>query len=374
MTERTGFYYIELQELVKGQPFAGMAAGVFVDMGGRTVELSADDIQLFVDNTNALIVEYQGRGMPGLPIDARKHDKGDAAGWLTGAAVGSVTSSAMEVIPIVNVTAEWTSLGVELLAGRLMTNFSPTIDLDNKVIRGGSLTNWPATVDAKGVPLFAAVELAQGMYGMEAVTMANEPTQGTLFEDKRGHNIMTTELTNEQLEEMVNSRVEAQLAELNASLPASLAEALGATGDVTNITELAELIRNQEQVRWQAQLAEMRRGTQYAELATRLTGGTPDQPRGIPAQADALRDELLKLTPEQATFWSGLLEATVKSGLTEFSEIGHSARGNVKRAVPDYAVRSLKASIAAGNAPELFFEMAGLGSAADYDLSPYEEI
>jgi len=87
-----------------------------------------------------------------------------------------------------------------------------------------------------------------------------------------------------------------------------------------------------------------------------------------------LRDELLKLTQEQATFWSGLLEATVKSGLTEFSEIGHSARGNVKRAVPDYAVRSLKASIAAGNAPELFFEMAGLGSAADYDLSPYEEI
>ena len=104
---------------------------------------------------------------------------------------------------------------------------------------------------------------------------------------------MGIELTQEQLDKLVSARVKAQLAELNQQLPAQLAEALGVQADaqVSNIAELAEIIRKQEQARWQQQLAEMQRANEYAELAASLTGGTSAAPRGIPAQADELRDQ-----------------------------------------------------------------------------------
>lgn len=362
--EQSGFYFIELAELVKGQPFAGMVAGSFVDMNGRDVELAAADIAEFAANTNALIAGYKERGMPGLPIDARRHDKGDAAGWIVLAEAGELPNGT----PAVRITAEWTALGVELISGRIMTNFSPTIDLGGKAIRGGSLTNWPASLDERGVPLFAAVELAQGIHAYIA------PRQGVLPID-RSEGKMTIELTNEQLEEMVTARVTAQLAELNQQLPAQLAEALGVKADaqIANIAELAEIIKAQEQRRWQNALAEMQRQNEYTELAASLTGGVADAPRGIPAQADELRDHLLKLTPEEATFWIDLLGNIQRAGLTEFAEAGHGKRVSVKRAVPEYAVRSLKAALAAGTDAEMFFSVAGLGSAAEYDLSPYEE-
>ena len=249
-----GFLFVELAALVKGQPFTGMAAGRFVDMHGREVELGAGDIQTFVDNTNALIASFKERGMPGLPIDARRHDKGDAAGWIISAEAGALADGT----PVVNLSAEWTTVGADLLRERVMTNFSPTIDLERKAIRGGSLTNWPATVDARGAPLFAAVELSEGVYGLRHVW---QPALS--FQESRA---MAIEVTNEQLEDMVTARVKAQLAELNQQLPAQLAEALGVQADaqVNNIAELAEVIRKQEQARWQQQLAELQRANEYA--------------------------------------------------------------------------------------------------------------
>lgn len=361
--ELTGFYYVELQELTRGKPFAGMAAGSFVDMSGRHVELGAVDMAAFVENTNAFIAEFKGRGMPGLPIDARRHDKGDAAGWIVAAEAGEVRSGE-EVIPAVNLTAEWTQLGLELLQGRMMTNFSPTIDLTNKTIRGGSLTNWPASVDKNGVPLFAAVELAQGI---RAIAPLPELEQGVLFKE---HDVMTIEVTNEQLDEMVDARVKAQLAELNAQLPAQLAEALGVAGDaqVANIAELAEVIRKQEQARWQQQLADLQRRSKYADLAADFTGGTSDAPRGIPAKADDLRDALLKLPAEQAEFWLDLLGNIQRAGLAEFSEVGHGKRTNGKRELPaEYA-----AALDAGELQiaDLALPMFGIDP-ADYDLSKW---
>lgn len=105
--------------------------------------------------------------MPGLPIDARQHDKGEAAGWIVDASEGEVNDSEGQAVPVIMLAAEWTKLGLELLRDRIMANFSPTVDLRHQVIRGGSLTNWPASVDAAGAPLFPAVELAQRMYRLE---------------------------------------------------------------------------------------------------------------------------------------------------------------------------------------------------------------
>lgn len=161
------FLFVDLAGLTPGKPFAGFAAGSFVDMNGREVEFKASALKRFIANTLKAIAAAKEKGMPGLPIDARQHDKGEAAGWIVDASEGEVNDSAGEAVPVIMLAAEWTVLGLELLRDKIMANFSPTVDLRNQVIRGGSLTNWPASVDAAGTPLFPAVELAQGMYRIE---------------------------------------------------------------------------------------------------------------------------------------------------------------------------------------------------------------
>ena len=158
------FLFVDLAGLTPGKPFAGFAAGTFVDMNGREVEFKASTLRTFMANTLKAIAAAKEKGMPGLPIDARAHDKGEAAGWIVDAAEGEVADSAGAKVPVLMLAAEWTKLGLELLRDRIMANFSPTVDVRGKVIRGGSLTNWPASVDASGAPLFPAVELAQGMW------------------------------------------------------------------------------------------------------------------------------------------------------------------------------------------------------------------
>lgn len=158
------FLFVELAGLTPGKAFAGFAAGTFVDMNGREVEFKPGTLKTFLANTLTAIAAARAKGMPGLPIDARAHDKGEAAGWIVDASEGEVEDSAGAKVPVLMLAAEWTKLGLELLRDRIMANFSPTVDVRGKSIRGGSLTNWPASVDASGAPLFPAVELAQGMF------------------------------------------------------------------------------------------------------------------------------------------------------------------------------------------------------------------
>ena len=158
------FLYVDLSSLTPGKPFAGFAAGSFVDMNGREVEFKPSALKAFLANTLKVIKAARDKGMPGLPIDARGHDKGEAAGWIVGAELGEVEDSEGGKVGVIMLAAEWTKLGIELLRDRIMANFSPTVDLRGKVIRGGSLTNWPASVDGNGVPLFPAVELAEGIF------------------------------------------------------------------------------------------------------------------------------------------------------------------------------------------------------------------
>lgn len=386
--ERQDFLFIEMQGLTVGQPFPGFAPGTFIDMMGREVVLKANDLQQFIQNTIDRIKEFQARNMPGLPIDARKHDKGDAAGWITGVEAGEVSDSQGSAVPVIRILAEWTKLGVELIRDKIQTNFSPTVDLDGKVIVGGSLTNWPASTDDNGVPLFTAVELSQGIHYLQPaekpkwydrlladlqsfIQRAENPTPPET--NHIGDEPMTT-VTQETPEVATPAELEqpngaGQMVDLS-----QLAEALNLSSvNVENVNQLAELVTKQVNLRWEEKLSNMQRETQYAELAQRVTGGTADAPRGIPAKADVIKAELMKLEPEQAKFWSGLLETTVKSGLNDFAELGHNRRSEQKREVPEHAVEMLKKAIAAGNSPEDFFELAGLGSADEYDLSKFVE-
>ena len=126
--------FIDLQTgaLIDGKPFVGFAPNVdgpFIDFHGREVEVKASQIKTYLQNTLKAIADYQAKGMDGLPIDSEKHDRGKAAGWITGAELGEVVTSTGKKLPVIQFIAKWTPLGKQLIEERIMTNFSPTFDL-----------------------------------------------------------------------------------------------------------------------------------------------------------------------------------------------------------------------------------------------------
>jgi len=436
----TNLFMIDLAgvDLTEGQPFDGMAFGEFIDMMGREVELSIDDADTFVTNTQAAIdaTKTEGGELVGLPIDAGNHDKGDAAGWIV----------AVELVDkIIRFTPKWTKIGIELIGEGLRRFFSPTVNNRDKVVLGGALVNWPATTDATGKVLLRPIELSQELQSFQhfddgapptkemtggehdfemvvgngvtyaqvgtqeplpfSVTTTSDSTTGYInvsaFDnvnsggneppdndvgDIEEEDIMTIELTQEALDELVDTRVREALenhepdgdtVDLN-----QLAELMGinidsaADGQINHYKELAELAQQQAEMKFKNQLAELQRSNRYAELAQRVTGGSPDVPRGVPVDPDTLKSELMKLNPEQAEFWGGLLSTITKAGLTEFTELGHGKQVKQLYPVPEHAERILETAVK-GNPNldfEAWFEAAGLDSPSNYDLSKYREV
>ncbi|MCP5101008.1 MAG: hypothetical protein GY943_36115 [Chloroflexi bacterium] len=416
----TDLFMIDLASinLTDGQAFDGMAFGSFVDMLGREVELNKDDATKYVTNTlNAIDATTTPSGeVVGLPIDAGNHDKGDAAGWIVGVEL-SDDNSIIKFIP------KWTKVGMELIGDGLRRFFSPTVNNRDKIILGGALVNWPATTDATGKVLLRPIELSQQIQTFEigelATITAGEGVGVTTLGDGMGAATLATvssdETTPAQLElfknggnespdsnsdngelnimlEMTQEQLDAKIADaIAASKPQPEVEPTGETIELSQLAELmginidtaadtqvdqfkqlADLAQQQAEMKFKNQLAELQRGNRYAELSARVTGGTQEAPRGIPMDADTLKIELMKLTPDQATFWGGLLESVVKGGLNNFSELGHGKKVVQLTAVPDVYTKELARVLKAGATAQEFFDVNGLGNASDYDLTQFE--
>lgn len=146
------FLFVDLEQLKEAKAFDGVAEGVFKDMLGRRVVVS--DLDIYVKNTQEILdtTKTESGELVGLPIDSKQHDKGDAAGWIVGF---ELMGNIIRFIP------KWTELGLELIEKGKQRFFSPTIDLKNKVILGGSLTNWPASRTKKGKILLRPIELSE---------------------------------------------------------------------------------------------------------------------------------------------------------------------------------------------------------------------
>jgi len=408
-----------LQEaaLTPGKPFAGFAPGSFTDMMGREVKFAANELSDFLTNTLTAIKAAVTKGMPGLPIDARSHDKGDAAGWITGAELGEVQDSEGTAVPVIKILAEWTKLGAGLIKDKIQTNFSPTVDLKNKVIKGGSLTNWPASVDKNGTPLFEAIELAQGVSYLqvyeggadethpnneETVIMADKkvdkPDKAEGDQDTAVQLDLATirEKMRAELREEVRGEVIADLAQDKDANPEEamkrLKESLNlqAFADVADLGQARDAMLGQmksaleaEYHRMQSQagkmladmMSQIKRDQHVAELAQRWTGGTEDKPHGLPIGREEVETFLLSLDDKQRAGAESIFGRIWNNGLTEFSEIGHGRKvqGTVQLE-PEIAAQ-LQAHIDRGGAVAEFFAAAGdiLGDMARYDLSKFAE-
>ena len=391
--EQSGFLYIDLQALTAGKPFSGFAIGDYVDMFGREVSLKAKDLQAFIDNTLKQITAFKNKNMPGLPIDAKSHDKGEAAGWITGAELSEVKNSNGDTIPTIQFTAEWTELGTDLLEKKIQANFSPTVDINNKVIIGGSLTNWPATIDDNGVPLFEAIELAQGMTGLNKIVInsddesenikgAGDDTPPEIEVNMDELNEVKTQLTE------LSSAVQALAEIVKAPAPQTVDESAGGDDimqvleNATDKEEMAELakqyykgqyvaLRKEAQRQAANEIALAKKQGVIADLCQELTGGTEATPRGIPVHSNDLSEFLNRLPSSDLEFATKMLRTIQRDGLTQYGELGHGKALQQLKSVPDAYVKGVEQTMANGHDVQTYFDLAELGNASDYDLTQF---
>src|SRR3972149_2830873 len=162
------FTQLSINNLTPGRPFDGLTIVETHDMNGRPVKVEQAGLIAYLTNTLAAIAATKSATgeIVGLPIDAGAtgdHDKGDAGGWIVGA---ELVDNVLQLIP------KWTELGVELITKSIRRFFSATVDVENKVILGGTLTNWPAVRDAQGKMLLKPIELSKSLYELaEAAQM-----------------------------------------------------------------------------------------------------------------------------------------------------------------------------------------------------------
>lgn len=160
------FQFTDLSDNFK--VFDGMASGDFTDFRGQNVHIDPRSLIEIVQKTKLAIqsTRTESGEIVGFPIDEDGHDHKGGAGWIVDV---ELDQSGTKII----FTPKWTQIGIDLIKKNIRRFFSVSVDLVNKVIMGGSLTNWPATRDAKsGQIMLRPIELSMNLYAIKENAMA----------------------------------------------------------------------------------------------------------------------------------------------------------------------------------------------------------
>jgi hypothetical protein len=361
------FLFIELQDdaLTDGRAFDGVAFGTFNDMLGREITLEPDDAADYAANTQAAIdaTTTESGELVGLPIDAQGHDKGDGAGWIVGVEL---------VEGVIRLVPKWTEIGRELISKGIRRFFSATIDVSNKVVLGGTLTNWPATRDENNRVMLRPIELESKLQTVQELELADaaplvESKGGTMPEDTNVEKVedVTTdpvvatppaEPADPPADPVVTAELVQEFANAGGREPADLALAVQKRSERIAANRVQEMMEQREQ-EWQ-----------ITNLAAHYTGGAK---YGLPVSIGELTSFMSSLNPDQFRVASELFTTITDNGLIEFQEIGHGRR-LLKQPLPEVYHANLRRTLEAGNSVAQFFELAGLGDPGKYDLSQFE--
>ncbi len=307
-SEMMMFTFVDLQSqnesLVEGRPIDGMAAGAFVAMNGKRISFKESELQTYLANTQRVIESTKDStgAVIGLPIDTKNHDHLGGAGWI----VGLELDSARKIIKFM---VKWTKEGVDLIKNNTRRFFSPSINVQNKTILGGSLTNWPATRNNQGLMILRPIELSQTMKEIDM-----EKTVEELLADQAA-----------KLEASFNTKV----AELEKKFAAKKTE--GADDDLELTPEELQAFLNSESgveelsKRAQAQATKIvnfeKRKQKVMDFASMVRGGTAKKPFGIPVRSNKLIGLLLRLNEKDSTEVMELISAVWKTAI-DFQEHG----------------------------------------------------
>ena len=363
--------FVDLSLMGESPHFDGMAAGTFVDMYGRKTTFEPGELGAYVTNTKrALESTKDGAGqIVGFPIDALNHDNKQAAGWITDVNLAFGRD-------IIEFTARWNDMGKDLIGRDVMRYFSPSIDISNKVILGGSLTNWPATRTADHQLLLKPVELSAQMstYDDSAnplVMLGNVMSQmitelKSVLSGRQSPEIETAQEGESMIDETTTT-TEAQPAEVVTLAAATIP----AVVDLSS-PDVMKLINERAETRAAALLAEREQKAHIAQLATRLTGGTPEKPIGLTVGHDRIVSFLSALPAELISEAEAILLSAAEHAVS-FEEIGHSRVLQGTTQLPETIKPVLASWLARGLSLEKFFETNSveLGVMSDYNLTEF---
>lgn len=379
MPDLMGLLYADMSvdTLMEGRWFDGFAPGEFTDMWGNYVEVKPDELAIYVENTLAAIEATRAESgeLVGLPIDAEYHDRGRAAGWIV---------DVMLKDGVLRFKPRWTEIGQELISKGIMRFFSSTFDPSKKVIRGGSLTNWPATVDKQQRVLLRPIELTTGLFSVEkppdSVGAGGLATLGEAIGQAIA-NVMNLSGGKPDLMRANNKGVTSmtvELKDLTAEQRAELAgqalvqalEAPGA-GTAEMAGRVADLVEERATEKAAALVARAETERGVRQLAADLAGGSKDKPVGLPVEADELATFLLDLSDEQRAKAEALFRHIRESGLVDFGEAGHGKQQAGGRELPPAIARKLDAG--ALTLADLSDPILALGDLTEYDLTKWNK-
>jgi hypothetical protein len=329
----------------------GLAAGTFVSMSGEEVTFSADELQAYIENTQKIIesTRTESGEIVGLPIDKDRHDHAGGAGWIVGLELDSARS-------IVRFLVNWTQDGIDLIKGNIRRFFSPSTDPANKVILGGSLTNWPATRLETGQILLRPVELSQ--------TMKEIDMPKTLEE-------MFTDLKAGILEAVGKKQPAEHQADPPAPAdPSSQLEGMSPTiKELLNTPDAVEELGKRATEIAQDAIKSEKRKLHAVEFASRIVGGTREKPFGLKVKPTELIALLLSLPEKQAKAVEKILESSLDAAI-DFAEHGFDSDGFISKpqlpaAIKPYARQWVEAGKPIG---AFFAQNPELGPAENYNL------
>jgi Mu-like prophage I protein len=332
------FVFVELSG-VEAKAIDGLAVGKFVSMSGDEVEFSQDDLPAYIANTQAVIdsTKTEGGEIVGLPIDTQKHNHLGGAGWITGLELDKARN-------IIRFMVNWTEEGIRLIKNNLSRFFSPSVDIENKVIIGGSLTNYPATRSANGQLILRPIELSQTLKEIDM-----EKT----------------------IDEIVAEKVAAELAKQKPAEKKDEGDNPLLNEFINNPAEVEELSQQAQEMAQNIMQAEKRK-SHVREFAARVSGGTKDRPVGLPGKASEIVKVLLSLPEKQALVIERWLEK-ILDGVVDFQSYGLDGSGSGYLPEMPKEIKELARTwVKSGKTIQSFFEVnPEIGEMNRYNLAEF---
>lgn len=370
MSTHTAFLFVDVSEFsAKGtKPIDGLSAGIFTSMWGDKVEFKPEALGQLAENTKAVIesTRTEGGEVVGLPIDMDMHDHRGGAGWIKDVLVDMERK-------ILRFMVEWTEEGADVIRRNVRRFFSPSVDVENSIVLGGSLTNWPATRDEKsGRILLRPIELSK--YLKEIDMPKNLDELAAMLEEQNGKLATLADTVNTlagsvaQLSQRPTTPSAAPAPEGEEGVSEPLKQLLNVPEDVEELgmkaSEMArQLIKTEK------------RKAQVVEFASRIAGGTREKPFGLKVKPAEIVALVLSLPEKQGNAVMRVLEQSLDAAI-DFAEHGIDGDGFLnKPQLPDAFLKSAREWTKAGKSIDEFFSVnaAELGTPDNYNLAEFRK-
>lgn len=366
MQGKTAFIFVDVELSAGGatKPIDGLSAGVFTSMWGDKVEFKAEELEEYASKTKKVIRSTQTEGgeIVGLPIDMDMHDHRGGAGWIKDVLVDMERK-------ILRFAVEWTEDGADVIRKNIRRFFSPSVDTENKVVLGGSLTNWPATRDEKsGRILLRPIELSSQIKEIDMTKTIEELSTDV---EKIGGSVAT-------LADAVNALVE--LSKKNQGNSNSNSDAVEGVSqeikDLLGTSEAVEELGRQAAEKAKDTIRAEKRKMVVVEFASKIAGGTREKPFGLKVKPAEIVALVLSLPEKQGNAVMRILEQSLDAAI-DFAEHGVDSEGFLnKPELPKPILDMARQWVKGGKSIDEFFAVnaAELGAPDNFNLSEFKKV